>query len=301
MTTPELRQLRYFLVLAEERSFTRAARRLMIAQQSLSQQISALERGLGARLFDRGGRGTELTVIGALFVEEARSVVNRADEAFAVVSRALRGEVGSLRLMFLTTVTNQLLPPVVRAVHREFPDLRLTTESTSIAQLVESIRAGRQDVAFTRPPLVPGLASKVLTTEPVCAVLPTGHPLAERAELDLAQLADEPWVMTPRDSWPPWHRAYGEQFREAGFTPNVVQEADSVQDLLGLVAAGLGVTRLVRSSLTLRGTGVVFVPLKDAYAHTEMVWLPGNTSPALHRLIDIVTDLATTTDLTEYG
>ncbi|XMA39028.1 LysR family transcriptional regulator [Streptomyces albogriseolus] len=95
MTTPELRQLRYFLVLAEERSFTRAARRLMIAQQSLSQQISALERMLGARLFDRGGRGTELTAVGALFVGEARAVVKRADEAVAVVSRALRGRWGA--------------------------------------------------------------------------------------------------------------------------------------------------------------------------------------------------------------
>ncbi|MFJ3135739.1 LysR family transcriptional regulator [Streptomyces sp. NPDC102359] len=301
MTTPELRQLRYFLVLAEERSFTRAARRLMIAQQSLSQQISALERMLGARLFDRGGRGTELTDVGALFAEEARAVVNRADEAVAVVSRALRGEVGSLRLMFLTTVTNQLLPPVVRAVHRELPDLRLTTESSAIAPLVKGLREGHQDVAFTRPPLVPGLESRVLTTEPVCAVLPTGHPLAGRTEVELAQLADEPWVMTPRESWPPWHDAYDAQFREAGFTPNVVQEADSAQDLLGLVAAGLGVTRLVRSSLTLRGTGVVFVPLKDAYAHTEMAWLPGNTSPALRRFVDIVTDLAATTDLTAYG
>ncbi|MGP3942600.1 LysR family transcriptional regulator [Streptomyces sp. 6N106] len=301
MTTPELRQLRYFLVLAEERSFTRAAGRLMIAQQSLSQQISALERMLGATLFDRGSRGTEVTDIGALFVQEARAVVDRADEAVAVVSRALRGEVGNLRLAFLTTVANQLLPPVVRAVHRELPDLHLTTESTSIAPLVQGVLDGRQDVAFTRPPLVPGLESRILTTEPVCAVLPADHPLSARTELELTELAEEPWVMTPRSSWAPWHRAYDEHFRAAGFTPNVVQEEASVQGLLGLVAAGLGVARLVRSSRSLRRTGVVFVPLKDAYAHTEMVWLPGNTSPPLHRLLDIVTDLAATTDLTEGG
>ncbi|MFG2682116.1 LysR family transcriptional regulator [Streptomyces sp. NPDC048392] len=301
MTTPELRQLRYFLVLAEERSFTRAARRLMIAQQSLSQQINALERLLGAKLFERGGRGTELTDIGALFVAEARAAVDRADEAVAVVSRALRGEAGNLRATFLTSVANQLLPPVVRAVHRELPDLRLTTETTSIAQLVDRVLEGRRDVAFTRPPLVSGLESRVLTTEPVCAVLPTDHPLSGRSQLELTELAGEPWVMTPPSSWPPWHRAYGEQFREAGFAPDVVREADSVQELLGLVAAGLGVTRLVRSSLTIRDTGVVFVPLKDAYAHTEMVWLPGNTSPALHRLVDVVAELASNVDLTAGG
>ncbi|MET7959104.1 LysR family transcriptional regulator [Micromonospora zamorensis] len=298
---PELRQLRYFLVLAEELSFTRASARLMIAQQSLSQQITALERILGVKLFDRDARGTTLTEIGALFVPEARAVTDRAEEAVAVVRRALRGEVGTLRLAFLTTVANHLLPPVVRAVRHHLPDLHLTTESTSIAPLVQGVLGGHYDVGFTRTPLVPGLRSRTLTTEPVCAVLPEGHPLARRAELKLADLADEPWVMTPRSSWEPWHRVYEEQFREAGFLPNIVQEEAGVQSLLGLVAAGLGVTRLACSAASLRRTGVVFVPLTGAYAHTEMVWLPGNTTPALHRLLDVVTALAATTDLTRTG
>ncbi|MFC4016506.1 LysR family transcriptional regulator [Micromonospora sp. GCM10011542] len=301
MTTPELRQLRYFLVLAEELSFTRAAARLMIAQQSLSQQITALERIVGARLFDRDSRGTTLTDLGALFVPEARAVVDRAEEAVAVVERARRGEVGRLRLAFLTTVANHLLPPVVRAVRHHLPDLQLATESTSIASLVEGVRGGSYDAAFTRPPLVPDLESRTLATEPVCAVLPEDHPLAGRAELELAELADEPWVMTPRSSWEPWHRSYDEHFRRAGFVPNVVQEDASVQSLLGLVAAGLGVTRLARSARSLRRTGVVFVPLTGAYAETEMVWRSGDTSPALHRLVAVVTELAATTDLTEAG
>ncbi|SCF06100.1 transcriptional regulator, LysR family [Micromonospora coriariae] len=301
MTTPELRQLRYFLVLAEELSFTRAAARLMIAQQSLSQQITALERSLGVRLFARDTRGTTLTDIGALFVPEARAVTDRAEEAVAVVERARRGEVGSLNLAFLTSVANHLLPPVVRAVREQLPDLRLTTESTTIASLVEGVLGGRYDAAFTRTPLAPGLHSRTLATEPVCAVLPEGHPLAERAELKLADLANEPWVMTPRSSWEPWHRAYDDQFREAGFVPDIVQEEANVQSLLGLVAAGIGVTRLARSARSLRRTGVVFVPLTGAVARTEMVWLSGNTSPALHRLLDVVTELAAKTDLTETG
>ncbi|MGC5307932.1 LysR family transcriptional regulator [Micromonospora zamorensis] len=298
---PELRQLRYFLVLAEELSFTRASARLMIAQQSLSQQITALERILRVKLFDRDARGTTLTEIGALFVPEARAVTDRAEEAVAVVGRALRGEVGTLRLAFLTTVANHLLPPVVRAVRHHLPDLHLATESTSIAPLVQGVLGGHYDVGFTRTPLVPGLRSRTLATEPVCAVLPEGHPLARRAELNLADLADEPWVMTPRSSWEPWHRVYEEQFREAGFLPNIVQEEAGVQSLLGLVAAGLGVTRLACSAASLRRTGVVFIPLTGAYAHTEMVWLPGNTAPALHRLLDVVTALAATTDLTRTG
>ncbi|MEK8105653.1 LysR family substrate-binding domain-containing protein [Micromonospora sp. M12] len=160
--------------------------------------------------------------------------------------------------------------------------------------------SGHFDVAFTRTPLVPGLESRRLTTEPVCAVLPEGT-LAGHAELTLADLANEPWVMTPRSSWAPWHRAYDEQFREAGFVPNVVAEEAGVQGLLGLVAAGLGVTRLACSAASLRRTGVVFVPLTGAWTNTEMVWLSGNTAPALHRLLDVVTELAATTDLTSTG
>lgn len=299
--TPELRQLRYFVAVAEESSFTRAAARLTIAQQSLSQQITVLERTLGARLFDRGRRGTELTEIGTLFLPEARAVLNRADEAVAVVSRAVRGEIGSLRLAFLSTTANYLLPPVVRAVRQRLPDLQLSTEETTIRALVEGLTNGRYDVAFSRAPLVDGLATRTLATEQVCAVLPEGHPLADRAELSLAELADEPWVLTPRSSWEPWHRVYDEDFRKAGFVPRVVQRDASAQVLLGLVAAGVGVTRLACSAHSLRDAGVVFIPLTGEFVSTVMVWLPSNTSPALRAVLDIVTELSAATDVTKAG
>ncbi|MFI5593426.1 LysR family transcriptional regulator [Amycolatopsis sp. NPDC051758] len=299
--TPDLRQLRYFVAVAEESSYTRAAERLVISQQALSQQMTLLERMLGVQLLDRDTRGTRLTAVGELFLPEARAVLARADEALEVVARAARGEVGRLRLAFLATTTNPVLPPVVRTVRRELPDLRLTTEETTIAPLVEGLREQRYDVAFTRPPLVDGLESRTLTSEPVCAVLPEGHPLADRSELKLAELADAHWVLTPRSSWEPWHRAFDDSFHAAGFTPDVVHRDASVQGLLGLVAAGVGVTRLARSASSLRRTGVVFVPLAGERVSTEMVWLPGTESPALRALLKVVTELAATTDLTESG
>jgi DNA-binding transcriptional LysR family regulator len=301
VTHPELRQLRYFLAVAEELSFTRAAERLLIAQQSLSQQITALERRLGVRLFDRDSRGTRLTAVGGVFVPEARAVLERADQALAVVQRAQRGEVGDLRLAFLTTVANHLLPPIVRALREQLTDVRITTESTTIATLVEGVTGGRYDAAFTRPPLFDGLASRTLTNEPVCAVLPEDHSLAHRAELDLRDLAEERWVLTPPSSWEPWHRTYNDHFQEAGFIPNVVHTDANPQNLLGLVAAGVGITRLVRSSQSLRRTGVVFIPFTGAYAPTDVIWLPRNDNPALPRLLEIVTDLAATRDLTQSG
>ncbi|MEV4477345.1 LysR family transcriptional regulator [Nonomuraea sp. NPDC049504] len=299
--TPDLRQLRYFVAVAEESSYTRAAERLLISQQSLSQQIALLERMLGAKLFDRGTRGTRLTAVGVLFLPEARAVLDRADEAIDVVARAVRGEIGSLRLAFLATTTNHLLPPVVRAVRKRLPGISLTTEETTIAPLVEGVLKGRCDVAFTRPPLVAGLATRTLISEPACAVLPEDHPLADRTELTLGELAAERWVLTPRSSWEPWHQAFDHSFRTAGFTPNVVQRDASVQGLLGLVAAGVGITRLARSASSLRRTGVVFVPLTREFVPTEMVWVSDNTSPALRHLLDVVTELAASTDLTESG
>lgn len=299
--TPDLRQLRYFVAVAEESSFTQAASRLMITQQSLSQQINALERILGAKLFNRDSRGTRLTDTGALFLPEARAVLDRADEAVAVVRRAVRGETGRLRLAFLATTANHLLPPVVRAARDRLPGLELITEETTIAPLVEGVLSGRYDLAFTRPPQVPGLAARTIATEQVCVVLPEGHPLADRTELTLSELADERWVMTPRSSWEPWHQTFDEDFRAAGFTPDIVARDASVQGLLGLVAAGLGITRLGWSAHNLRRTGVVFVPLAGEIATTEMIWLADNPSPALRRVTDVVTELAATMDLTTTG
>ncbi|MDX3075752.1 LysR family transcriptional regulator [Streptomyces sp. NPDC088354] len=299
--TPDLRQLRYFVAVAEESNFTRAAARVRISQQSLSQQITLMERMIGAKLFERGARGTRLTGVGELFLPEARAVLERADEAVEVVARALRGDIGSLRLAFLATTTNHLLPTVMRAVRRHLPTVTVSTDETSIARLVQGLTGGQYDVAFTRPPLVDGLASRTLVTEPVCAVLPEDHPLAGRAELALRDLAGDHWVMTPPSSWAPWHRAFDEHFRAAGFTPDVVQTAVSAQGLLGLVAAGVGVTRLPRSARSLRRTGVVFVPLTGEFAPTVMVWRPDDTSPALHRLLDVVSDAAQAADLTEAG
>jgi DNA-binding transcriptional LysR family regulator len=301
VAAPDLQHLRYFVALADESSFTRAAAQLRITQQALSQQISALERILGTKLFERHSQGTRLTTTGEVFLPEARAVLDRADEAVNVVRRAVRGDSGRLRLAFLTTIANHLLPPVIRAAREHLPDVSLTTAETTIGPLVDGVLDGRYELAFTHPPLVPGLGARTIATEPVCAVFPEGHPLAGRAELSLADLEDQCWVMTPRSAWEPWHRSFDEDFRDAGFTPDIVARDASVQGLLGLVAAGVGITRLGWSAHNLRRTGVVFVPLAGENMSTQIVWRPGNTSPALRRMVDVVTDLAATTDLVVAG
>ncbi|HEY2698127.1 MAG TPA: LysR family transcriptional regulator [Pseudonocardiaceae bacterium] len=297
----ELRQLRYFVAVADHLSFSRAATELHLAQQSLSQQIGALERGIGVRLFDRDTRGTRLTDAGRVFLTEARAVLDRAEQAETVARRADRGEIGRLDLAFLASTANYMLPPVVRAVRERFPELELTTQDGQIDEVVAGLRDGRFDAAFTRPPLVPDLETRTLASEPVCAVLPVGHRLAERTELRLADLADEDWVLAPRAAWPPWHEKYDRDFAEAGFTPRVRQRATGVSNLLGLVAAGVGVTRLAGSASSIRRTGVVFVPLAGDRAETVVAWLRGRDGPIHRNLFAIAADLAATGDLTHGG
>ena len=298
MSDVELRQLRYFVAVAEELSVTAAAARLGLAQQSLSQQIAVLERRLRARLFDRDTRGTRLTEVGRIFLPEARAVLERAEQAIATAARAVRGEIGRVCLAFLASAANTLLPPVVRALRERYPDWEVTTDAVSIAELVTGLRSGRYDVGFGRPPCVDDLATRIIAREPACAVLPAGHPLTSRATLRLADLADEPWVLTPRDSWLPWHQKYDAEYATAGYEPRVVARRSSVQNLLALVAAGVGVTRLAASSRSLRGSGVVFVPLEGEVAETVMTWSADHETALVRNVLVVVTDLATTTDLT---
>jgi DNA-binding transcriptional LysR family regulator len=299
--TPELRQLRYFVAIAEEGSLTRAAARLHIAQQSLSQQVRTLEAQLGVTLFERSSRGVTLTDVGAVLLREARPVLARAERAAEAVQRAARGEQGELRVGFLSTVANYFMPPVVRAFRERHPGVALHTEDLTIAALVAGLRDGTLDAGLSRPPLVDDLATEVVLREPVAAVLPEGHRLAGRAELALADLADEPWVLTPRSSWPPWHKLFDEDFARAGYRPRVVQRGTTPQGLLALVAAGVGVTRLMLSARSLRDGGVVFVPLAGEEADVVLVWREDAPNPILPALRGVVHEVARTIDMTVAG
>jgi DNA-binding transcriptional LysR family regulator len=284
----DLRQLRYVVTIAEEGSFTAAAARLHVAQQSLSEQIALIERRLGAALFDRGPQGVALTVVGAALLPEARAALAAADRAFDVARRAASGERAELRVAFLSSVANHLLPPVVRGLSEQAPELAIKTEELPIAQLVTRLRDGTLDAGLSRPPLVDDLVTEEIMREPVAAVLPTGHRLAGAEALTLADLADESWVLTARSTWPPWHRKYDRDFAAAGYEPRVVQRGTSPQNLLALVAAGVGVTRLPLSSRSLRDGGVVFVPLRGEDAAIALVTNPASAQPALALLREVL-------------
>jgi DNA-binding transcriptional LysR family regulator len=297
----DLRQLRYFVAVAREGSLTRAAATIPIAQQSLSAQIRSLERQVGAPLFDRGPRGVELTDVGAALLKDARQLVTQADRAFDRVRRAAVGERQTLNIGFLPSVGNYVVPPVVRAFNTAYPNVVLNTEDLAIAALVDGLRSGRLDAGLTRPPLLDDLATEVVLSEPVAAVLPAGHRLAAAESLELADLADEPWVLTPRASWEPWHQKYDRDFATAGFMPQIAQRGTSVQSLLALVAAGVGVTRLPLSARSLRDTGVAFVPLRGETADVVVAWIDDRPRPGVDSLRALIQKLAHETDLLAAG
>ncbi len=277
---PDLHVLHSFVVTAEEGSITRAAARLHITQQSLSAQLRRLESRAGAALLERSSRGVTVTAVGEVLLREAGPLLETARRVMDTVRRSASGEDLDLRVGFLSSMANEVMPPVVRQFGERHPHTRLRAADLSIGPLVAGVRGGTLDVAVSRPPLVDDLTVDLLGSEGVVIALPDGHPLAQRRQLRLADLADERWVMTPRTSWPPWHHQYDRDFAAVGYRPHIYQRSTTPQGLLALVAAGAGITRLAASARTLRTGGVRFVPLAGERAGIVLLTRPGPVHPA---------------------
>lgn len=278
---PDLRALHAFVIIAQEGSITRAAARLHLTQQSLSVQLRVLETRIGAALLVRSSRGVTLTAVGEVLLREAVPLLGSAQRAMDAVIRSAHGQNLDLRVGFLSSLANEVMPPVVSFFTEAHPSVDLQTADLGIADLVAGVRGGTLDAAVSRPPLVDDLHSDLLGSEGVVIALPTAHRLARKRSLRLTELADEPWVLTPRSSWPPWHRQYDSDFAAAGYRPRVVQRSTSPQGLLALVAAGVGITRLAASSRSLRAGGVRFVPLAGERAGIVLLTRRDATNPAL--------------------
>jgi len=248
----ELRHLRYFLALADELHFGRAALRLNISQPPLSQQIRLLEEELGARLFDRDNRNVSLTQAGKLFRTEAETVLKSAERAKLVAARAEKGELGEIAVaMFPSALFIPSVAGIITEFRKRRPRVRLTFKERPPMQAIEELDEGNLEIAFVRyrgrPPVPLGFTARELTREPLLVCLRKDHHLAkERGGIDIRKLAPEPLVHFPR------HRnALCDQLialcHDAGFEPNLEQEATENSTLLGLVAAGIGIAVLPAS------------------------------------------------------
>ena len=286
----ELRHLRYFVTVAEELHFGRAARRLHLSQPPLSMQIKALESELGALLLARSRRKVELTQAGIVFLREARDILARVEQARAAARRADRGEVGELSIGFITIADYNVLPLVLSEFRTRYPGVRLNLrEATADAQL-RDLAAQRIDIGFMLAPVQDNaLASEPLLREPLVAALSEDHPLAgTRGPLSLSRLADCPFVLFPRHMAPGLYDDVVSFCRQAGFSPRVEQEAVQMQTIVSLVSAGLGVALIPASMRNLGRAGVVYRNLREQSPLTELVvaWRQGETSPALVRFLE---------------
>lgn len=263
----ELRHIRYFLAVAEERNFTRAAARLGIGQPPLSLQIRDLEAEVGTALFHRVPHGAELTEAGAAFLAAVAAIPGQAAGAVKLAQRAARGETGRLSLGFTgTAALNPLIPEAIRAFRRAYPEVVLTlTEANSVA-LVEGLLEGRLQVAILRPAATDPaeLAVHNLADEPLVAALPATHAAAALpGPIDLAQLAADPLILTPRAIGTSLHDVAVGACRVAGFEPALGQPAPQIASILSLVSAELGVSLVPVSMCQLGMRGVVYRRLRD--------------------------------------
>ena len=289
----ELRHLRYFVAVAEALHFGRAAQELHMAQQPLSRQIRNLEEELAVSLFHRTKRTIQLTEAGQAFLQEARKTLAQADYAVTLAQKINRGEAGELKIGFTGPILNSVLPPVVRHFKRQFPNIHLELKRLPTNAQVEALLSGELHVGFLHPPIeAPAIRQEVIYQEPLVAVLPDNHQLTANVlePISITTLAQEPFILFPRPIGPTLYDSIIGFCQRANFSPRVVQEAFPQQTILGLVAAGLGISLIHASVQSLQLQGVIFKPLLETTPILEsaIAWPAAATHKALLNLLDVV-------------
>lgn len=288
----DLKELETFVAVAEHLHFGAAARNLGLAQPQVSRRIRNLEGGLEAQLFDRGSRSVKLTPFGKQFLPEAISLLKKATETRQTAVELARGRNGVLSVSMIDAATLNAAPTVFRSFHQRHPEVHIAFRqlgTTSSAQLL-ALADSSVDLVFTHPPdrLPETLGQLRLVNDPLVAVLPRDHPLAERDALDLAELRDDPWIMFPRTNDPPVHDRMIGLCKSSGFTPRVVFETGHMLTRLGMVASGYGV-HLVHSAWELMPyPGVVYIPVTPTMnIVVSCFWRKDNDSDLLKKLLAV--------------
>jgi len=293
----ELRHLRYFVAVAEERHFSRAAQRLHVSQPPLSQQIQALEAELGVALFTRGRGGVQRTAAGDTLLPLARSILDAVDHAVAQTRHVGRGEAGRLAIGFAGSMPfTDVMPRLLRDYRAAWPQVTLDLREQPSQAQVDDLLSHRLDLGFLRdtPSLRhAALASLVVQREPLLAAVHADHPLAARDAVQLADLRDQPFVL--------YSASLGSGLREqtlalcaqAGFSPRIVQEVHEMPTLIGLISAGLGVGIVAASMQRAQLPFVAYRPLRDVDAHTDVLlaWRRDDPQPPLRNFIALARSL----------
>lgn len=292
----ELRHLKYFVTVAEELHFGRAAKRLCITQQPLSRQIKDLEEELGVELFYRTKRTVRLTEVGEIFLAETKKTLEQADRAVKQVKQASLGKIGQIIVGFTGSALNTMLPAAVRQFKQLYPQVELTLKRLQTSEQVEALNKRKIDLGLLHPPLDDyTLIIETIYREQLVVALPDNHPLANISKpVSLQQLANESFILFPRHVGSVLYDRILNMCQQAGFSPNVVQEAIPQQTILGLVAAGIGISLIHSSVKTLGRSQVIFKDLIEPTPNLEMAvaWHPNATNPVLPSFVEIVRQIS---------
>jgi len=290
-TIMELRQLRHFVVLAEEMHFGRAAKRLFLSQPALSTSVMRLEEEMHVRLFERDSKAVSMTLIGKTMLTRAQEIVSLAAKLEQFGQAVAAGRAGVIEVGFTGTLLFRGLAPMLKRFSDAFPEVQLSVrELTSQAQLT-LLRAGQLDAAFVSSPVPPaGLSSFVLFRERFVACVPVTHPLAGKRSIEVRQLRDEHFVMLARDASPAYYDHIVAICAGAGFEPDIGITAAHVPSVVALVASGLGVSLMPESIAKAGIPGAAYLPLRgaDREATAFVAWNPQREVPGLQGLIDTV-------------
>jgi len=295
-TTIDLRQLRYFVAVAEELHVGRAAVRLNMTQPPLSQSIQGLEAQLGAQLFIRQKRGITLSAAGHVLLPEARRLIRDCEALPELVRSAALGEIGYLSLAFISTADYSLLPPLLREFRKGYPQVQLSLrEATSDVQL-DALRLGQIDLGLMIPPIPDKLNSilnyQTVMTEPLVLAAPADDGwLRNKKRISLSACQGQPLIIFPRAIAPAFYDAILGCFQSVGITPEIGQEAIQMQTIIGLVSAGMGIALVPQSVSNLKRPGVVYCELTEITPQIEtgIAWRKDNHSPVLQAFIALLT------------
>jgi DNA-binding transcriptional LysR family regulator len=288
----ELRQLRYFVAVAEEKHFGRAATRLHMTQPPLSQTIQALEEMLGTPLFARTKRSVALTPAGLALLPEAQRLLQQAAALPDLARRAASGASGLLSLSFISTADYSILPPLLQRFRGRYPQVQIELREATTDIQLEDLMQGKIDAGLLLPPLSDKAAAVLdylpVLSEPLVAALPAGT-VRGKQPVTLKSLRELPLIIFPRRIAPAFHDTILSCFRDAGVTPHIGQEAIQMQTIVGLVSAGMGMALVPQSVSNLQRAGVDYRPLsgKPPLIETGLAWRRDNSSTVLRAFLEM--------------
>ncbi|HXE41531.1 MAG TPA: LysR substrate-binding domain-containing protein [Candidatus Baltobacteraceae bacterium] len=286
----ELRHLRYFIAAAEEENVSRAALKLHVSQPGISRQIKDLEDEIGFQLFERSAKSLKLTEAGKIFLAEAKTILQRADDAVKNARAVDAGAGGELHVGYAPSLTVKILPQALRAFQMEFPKVRVSLHDLSTEEMLSKLRAGKLHLALTVQPLKKSLRDlefKTLAQYAACVAVAPKHPLAKLKSVTLAQLAGEPLIGYNRDDYPDYHEYIARVFAPVGQTPRVAEEHDGITSIITAVESGRGYALVPEPTICMAGPRVKILPLKPDGEKicVGAIWKKGEASPLVEKFV----------------